>query len=61
MKIEVRMLTSMSGDPSCNAGETLKVEPKVAERWEAMRICEVVRRTKQASRKKAVRKPADET
>lgn len=61
MKIEVRMLTSMSGDPSCNAGDIIKVDPKVAERWESMQVCEVVRSTKQAKRKKAVRKPANET
>lgn len=59
--IEVRMLTSMSGDPSCNAGDVITVKPEVAERWERMRICEIVRQTRQSKRKKAVRKPEDET
>ena len=59
--IEVRMLTSMSGDPSCNPGDVIEVSAETAGRWESRGICEVVRKTKQAKRKKATRKPADET
>lgn len=59
--IEVRMNTSMSGDPTCLPGDIIKVEPKTAERWEALGVCEIVRQTKQASRSKATKKFADET
>lgn len=58
MKIKVRMLTSMSGDPSCNHGEQLEVDPKTAERWEAQGICEPVRETPRKRSKKAVSKKA---
>lgn len=60
MKIEVRMLTSMSGDPQCNHGDTIKVDPKVAQRWEERGLCEIIRQTKRARSKKAVKRVESE-
>jgi len=56
MKIEVRMLTSMSGDPTCSYGDTIKVDAKTAERWEQQGVCEVVRQSPRARSEKTVSK-----